>query len=116
MVQLTPLEADILGDMACDSHGVGEIVGFIRSANPYADDFVVFRLTRELLDSWIQRGWLDLAPEPRPQGGLRGIEELLPLLDQLGPRAVSLENYIRLPEIDLTNQAFHDVEWLRGAV
>jgi hypothetical protein len=49
MIPLTELEADILGDLAWDSHLVGEIIGFVRSANPLEDDFGVYRLTYSLL-------------------------------------------------------------------
>ncbi|MGH7623686.1 MAG: hypothetical protein ACREOJ_00010, partial [Gemmatimonadaceae bacterium] len=116
MIPLTELEADILGDMAWDSHLVGEIIGFVRSANPLADDFSVYRLTYSLLESWIDRGWLQLAPKPHNCEGLSTIRGLLPYFERHGVDVVSTECIVDLPEIDLTDQAFLDVEWLRGAV
>lgn len=51
MISLTPLESDILGDMARDSHNVREIIAFVRSANPLRTDDEVFRATLEPDDS-----------------------------------------------------------------
>ena len=113
---LSPLEADILGDMAWDAHGIGELAGFIRAASPEASDVEVFGQTRALLANWIERGWLDIGPADRERVGLRDITELLPFLDRLGPSILSVQSSDPLPEVDLTEQAFQDVEWLRGAV
>jgi hypothetical protein len=114
-MQLSPLEEDILGELAWDSHGVGELAGFVRASQPELDDPGVFRLTRALLATWIERGWLALASDPRPGGGLSSIEDLLPYLDRHGPRALAVDGDVELPEVDLTLQAFRDVAWLRGA-
>ena len=113
---LTPLEADILGDMAWDAHGVGELAGFIRAANPQAADTEVFSQTRALLATWIERGWLALGRADRERAGLSDVSELLPFLDRHGPSILSVESSEPLPEVSLTEQAFRDVEWLRGAV
>jgi hypothetical protein len=115
-MQLSPLEEDILGEMARDSHGVGELAGFVRAAQPELDDAGVFRLTRALLATWIERGWLALGSDPRPRAGISSIDDLLPLLDRHGPRALALDGNVELPEVDLTLQAYRDVAWLRGAV
>ena len=116
MVPLTPLEADILGDMAWDSHYVAEIVGFVRAADSFADDFSVYRQTVALLESWTERGWLQLADKPTRPPRFRTMQQLLAEFTHEGVRAVSDESTIGLIEIDLTDQAFRDVEWLRGAV
>jgi hypothetical protein len=116
MVPLTPLETDILGDMAWDSHFVGEIVGFVRSTDAYADDFSVYRQTVALLEAWTERGWLQLADKPTLPPHVRTMEQLLAEFSHEGVRAVSDESVIAHIEIDLTDQAFRDVEWLRGAV
>jgi hypothetical protein len=116
MIALTPLEQDILGDMAGDSHGVGELVGFIRSSNPYFTNFDIFADLRALLERWIARGWLRLCHSPERRSGLSSIQDLLPFLDRVGPDAMDVESKVTLPEINLTDQAFIDVEWLRGAV
>jgi hypothetical protein len=114
--QLTPLEQDIIGDIAQDSHGVGELAGYYRAAHPGAPDADVFAFVRSLLATWISRGWLQLGPGTRERAGLENVAELLPFLDYHGPSAVSLDSTVRLPEIDLTDQAHKDVEWLRDAI
>jgi hypothetical protein len=116
MIALTELEADILGEMAWDSHLVGEIIGFVRAANPLEDDFGVYRLTYGVLESWIARGWLRLAAKPHDCEQLSTIEDLLPYFANHGVDVVSTDCIVPLPTIDLTDQAFVDVEWLRGAV
>jgi hypothetical protein len=115
-MNLTELEVDILGDMAQDSHGVGELVGFIRSRDPTAPNPIIFHRLRALLASWMERGWLQLAGPPRPTAGLQSIDGLLPWLDAQGPAVVGLDSDVELPEVDLTDRAFGDVHWLRGAV
>jgi hypothetical protein len=112
-MQLTELETDILGDMAEDSHGVGELVGFIRSRDPGASNAAIFRQLRTLLASWIARGWLQLASPNRPRAGLLSIDQLLPWLDGHGPEVVGLDSQVVLPEVDLTDRALADVPWLR---
>ena len=116
MIELSPLEQDILGDMASDSHGVGELVGFIRSANPYFTNFDIFGELRALLQRWIGRGWLQLCDSSQRRAGLGTIHDLLPFLDRVGPDAMHVDSDVPLPEIGLTDQAFIDIEWLRGAV
>ncbi len=115
-MHLSSLEEDILGDMAQDSHGVGELVGFIRSRDPSAPNDAVFQQLHLLLSSWVGRGWLQLGPPGRPTAGLGSIAELLPWLDRHGPPVVGLDSSVQMPEVDLTSQAFDDVPWLRGAV
>lgn len=116
MVELTPLEADILGDMAGDSHLVGEIVGFVRAADKFADDYGIYHQAFALLESWTSRGSLQLADKASRPVGLRTMEQLIAQFGLEGIRAVSEESDVWLVEIDLTDQAFRDVEWLRGAV
>ena len=48
-MELTELEQDILGDMAGDSHGVGELVGLIRSRDPEATNEAIYTRLRALL-------------------------------------------------------------------
>jgi hypothetical protein len=115
-MELTELEQDILGDMREDSHGVGELVGFIRSRDPAAPDAIIFTRLRALLATWIARGWLQLGPGHRPRAGLASITDLLPWLDGHGPSVVGLDSEVVLPEVDLTRRAYADVPWLGDAV
>jgi hypothetical protein len=116
MLQLTALEVDILGDMAWDSHFVGEIVGFVRTAEPLLDDVGVYRQTLELLESWTARGWLRVAREPMRPADPNTMEQLIDRVMREGTVVVSKDSMVAHVRIDLTDQAFLDVEWLRGAV
>jgi len=116
MVPLTQMESDILGDLAWDDHYLGEVVAMVRGAHPLGDDYGVYRELVALLESWIARGWLTLAPRRTRPGLLSSIEQLVPYLEQYGPDAVTEESDVVLPEVTLTEQAFRDVEWLRGVV
>jgi hypothetical protein len=112
--ELTALEQDILGDMAWDSHGIGELAGFYRAANPTATDADVFDFVRDLISSWIDRGWVTIGPENRERVGLESIDDVVGFLHEYGPDLFSLDSDRRLPEVNLTEQAFHDVPWLRA--
>ena len=102
--------------MAWDSYHLGEVISFIRGADPLLDDFTLYRTTLALLNSWIARGWLSLAIRPTLPPVLSSIDQLAPYLEECGVQVVSEENQVRLPEVELTEQAFRDVEWLRGVV
>jgi hypothetical protein len=116
MVSLTPMESEVLGEMAWDSYSLGEVVYFVRDANPPLDEFGLYRAVITLLESWIPRGWLMLAKRPFRPHFLSSIEQVLPYLAEYGPEAIAEESTIPLPEVELTDQAFRDVEWLRGLV
>jgi hypothetical protein len=115
-MELTKLECDILEQMAWDAHNVDEIIGFIRASSSYLGDFEIYRLTHDLLATWIDRGWLTLGKPGPDKPRLASVNEVLTFLEQHGPEAVSLDSEVPLPDITLTDQAFLDVEWLRGAV
>jgi len=116
MVPLTPLESEVLGLMSWDSYHLGEIVSVVRGADPLHDDFGVYRTLVALLESWIARGWLTLASRPTFPTVLPSVEQVVPYLEQYGVQAIAEESDIALPELELTEQAFRDVEWLRGVV
>ena len=116
MVPLTPVESEVLGEMAWDSYRLDEVICFLRDASPPLDQFALYREVTTLLQAWIARGWLMLAKRPTRPHFLASVEQILPYLDQLGPDVVGEENSAELPEVELTDQAFRDVEWLRGLV
>ena len=116
MIPLTPLESEVLGLMSWDSYHLGEIVSVVRGADALQDEFSVFRTLIALLESWIARGWLMLAARPTFPAVVRSIEQVVPYLEQHGVQAIAEESDLALPELELTEQAFRDVEWLRGVV
>ena len=64
-----------------------------------------------LIDSWIDRGWLQLAREPLYPSTIRSLSELRMVLEDHGTRC--LQYFDNAPSIDLTEQAFHDIPWLQ---
>lgn len=116
MVPLTPLESEVLGEMAWDSYRLDEVICFVRDASPLLDQFGLYREITALLETWIARGWLMLAKRPTRPHFLSSIEQVLSYLERLGPDVVGEENLAEFPEVELTDQAFRDVEWLRGLV
>lgn len=116
MVPLTRLESEVLGEMAWDSYRLDEVICFIRDASEPGDQFGLYREVTTLFAAWITRGWLMLAKRPSRPHFLSSIEQILPHLERIGPDVVGDENSAELPEVELTDQAFLDVEWLRGFV
>jgi hypothetical protein len=116
MVPLTPLESEVLGLMSWDSYHLGEIVSVVRGFDRLQDEYSVYRTLTALLESWIARGWLMLAARPTFSPFLTSVEQVVPYLEAYGLRAIAEESDVALPELELTEQAFRDVEWLRGVV
>ena len=111
-MKLEAIEQDILGDMAEDTHLLGEIFGSFRGANPAWTDEQVLVAGRGLIVSWLERGWLALSTMPTEQGPLKSVDELLPLIDRLGTEATwGVKNLW----LGLTPKAYADVEWLGPA-
>jgi hypothetical protein len=102
--------------MAWDSYHLGEVVSFVRDADPSQDEFGVYRTLIALLESWNARGWLMLAARPTGPVIVTSVEQVVPYLEQYGVWAIAAESDVTLPELELTDQAFRDVEWLRGVV
>jgi hypothetical protein len=111
---LTPLEADLLGDMAQDYHAAWEIFAFVRHYHG-GDPATVRRVGRDLLATWDARGWLAVVDEPPDWPGVvaTSIAELLELIDRaesLGVEFAGAGTWLRL-----TGEAHRDVEWLGPA-
>ena len=112
-MQLTELESDLLGDLVGDDHSLHEIFGFVRLHQPNAEDSEVLRIGRELVATWVSRGWLALAGNGAMWGATRSIADLVPLVDSLGVDATRY--FVGSPWIQLSPKAYADVEWLSGA-
>ncbi len=113
-MHLTPLETDLLGDMAEDDHGLWEVFEFVRLHHPNAADGEVFKIGRDLLATWIDRGWLRLAGEVPKWGLAQAMTDVLPIVDKHGIEAT--RHFDGAPWLDLAPRAYADVKWLRRAV
>ena len=112
-MHLTQLESDLLGDLAGDDHSLHEIFGFVRLHYPNADDSEVLRIGRNVVQTWVNRGWLALAGDGAMWGAARSTADLVPLMDSLGVDATHY--FVGSPWLKLARQAYADVEWLSGA-
>jgi hypothetical protein len=112
-MQLSPLEADFLGDLAQDDHALYEVFHFVRHHYPDATDAEVLRRGRELVATWLQRGWLAVragdAAEPAAATGA-----LLTLIDEHG--VAGTYHFDGAPRLVPTPAAYRDVERLGPAV
>lgn len=112
-MQLSELEADLLGDLAGDDHSLHEVFAFVRHHQPTAKDEEVLRIGRDLVATWVARGWLVLAGDGAMWGAARGTPDLVPLIDRLGTDATRF--FVGSPWLRLGPQAYADVDWLRPA-
>ena len=114
-VDLSRLESDLLGDLAQDDHALYEVFAFVRlHQKPERADLAhVLPLGRRLLQSWIDRGWLALAPNPEGPCRIATLSELVPLVDHLGADATAY--FPGAPWLRLTEQAGQDVPWVASA-
>jgi hypothetical protein len=113
-MDLTSLENDLLGDLRGDDHSLYEVFGFVRHHHPGSDDREVFCIGRELVATWIGRGWLALAGSGAQWAGLRSVDELVPSLDRLDVEATRY--FVGSPWVTLAPKALSDVDWLRPVV
>jgi hypothetical protein len=112
-MNLTPLEADLLGDLAQDDHALYEIFHFVRHHYPTAGDDEVLRRGRELVGAWVERGWLAVLPEGAAEP-VEATEELLAAIDEQGVAGTYYCD--AAPRLMLTPTAYRDVDWIRPAV
>jgi hypothetical protein len=108
VIKLSKLEEDFVGDLAQDNHGVWEAFEFARFHYPGAVKSEVWTIGRDLLNSWISRGWLEVRSgvgDPLPTSALTR------LLDEGPGRAMQpLRDSLWLVP---ASRAFEDITWLR---
>ena len=110
-MDLSSLESDLISDLAQDSHGLWEIFEFVKLHNKGSSEQAALANGRELLASWLSRGWISLSEKSELRAGLARTEELLPLIDRLGADVLTASGI--LPWVDLSEKAFRDVAWLQ---
>ncbi len=113
-MDLTALERDLLGDVAQDAHGLWEVFAFVRLHHRGLSEPELLQVGRDLLATWIARGWLALGAVEEGSPAIERIEELVPLVDRLGPRA--MDTFEGVPWLELGAKAYQDVPWLSDAV
>ncbi len=111
-MQIEPWESRILEDFSQDDHSLWEVFGLIRGERPDASDSEVFKAGRQLLETWIGRGWLQLAGDGDMWGAAGTINDVLPLVDRIGMDATRY--FVGSPWLRLTPRAEADLQRLRG--
>jgi hypothetical protein len=108
-MQLSPVETSMLVDMAQDTHQLYEVYAFVRHEHPELSEIEVVNAGRELLQSWVKRGWLR-AFQSRTSSALMSGDELLAAVDSLGPHATDPTRGVIV--LELAERAAVDVDWL----
>ncbi len=110
-MELTQLETDLLGDLNQDDHSSWEVFEFVRLHHSAASDNEVFTIGRQLIASWMDRGWLTISESSQRNSQTVTMGDLLNQIDQMG-RAATYAHEGAL-SIDLTDKAYQDVPWLK---
>ncbi|TAL26874.1 MAG: hypothetical protein EPN97_18765 [Alphaproteobacteria bacterium] len=108
-MNLSKLEEDFIGDLSQDSHELWELYEFVRHHHANAPENEVLIRGRELLASWVGRGWLK-ASKSRCDASVLAGDQLLAEVDKLGQAAADPETGTIL--LDLTDRAAIDVKGL----
>ena len=108
-LELTPVEQDLLGELARDDHGVAEVRSFVQLHRPELDDMGLRAHTCDLLLSWSDRGWLEIAPSPLGPAGLPTVAALRSALLLPEPRD---DDRLERTWVRLAPAAYADVSWL----
>ena len=112
-MELTRLEADLLGDLARDDHALFEVFHFVRLHHPDAGDEEVLRRGRDLVAAWLRRGWLAVLPE----SGSTPVAATDGLLASIDARGIAgTYGYDGAPRLVPGPAAYRDIEWLAPAV
>jgi hypothetical protein len=99
-MSLSILEADFLGDLSVDTHGVWEIFESARLHYPGRDDAEVFKIGEEYLSRWIERGWIAVADRPLYPTQVKSMFEVRAFVQEHG---VASTTYIGgAPSLDIT--------------
>jgi hypothetical protein len=112
-MKLTPLEEDLLGDLAQDDHALYEVFHFVRHHYPEANDQEVLQRGRELIVAWLQRGWLALLHESSAEPAI-ATDALLSVIDAQGVGGTYY--FDGAPRLVPGPAAYRDVEWMRPSL
>jgi hypothetical protein len=112
-MELAKLEEDFLGDLSQDVHGVWEVFEFVRLHTPGLTDEKVFEQGVTLINRWFKSGWIAVSDSPVQPSTIRTEVELKAQLSQVGSQATRY--FKNAPSIEITDQAYNDITWLRGA-
>ena len=99
------LEADFLGDLSSDTHGVWEIFESVRLHYPGAADAEVFKIGEEYFSSWSERGWIEVAAKPLYPSQVKNLAEVASFFHQHG--VASTRYCDGAPSLDITDAGRH---------
>jgi hypothetical protein len=106
-MKLSPLETDLLGDLALDNHGLWEVFEFVRLHNSSAPSDAVMQIGLALLDAWVLRGWLAFRTE---SGTPLDAAAVMASVHQ-APN-IAMQPSAGAPWLGLSQSAFETVTWL----
>jgi hypothetical protein len=99
------LEADFLGDLSTDTHGVWEMFAFVRLHYPGADDSKVREIGEAYLSRWIEKDWVAVADKPLYPTQVKSMAEVTAFVRRHGPFA---SGYVEgAPSLDITEAGKH---------
>ena len=109
-MEWSPLEKDLLSDMAEDSYGIWEVFSYVRYHYPNASEFEVGRIGANVLAQWHAAGWLLGLSADDATLSPAAFEALMrnPLAYQHGPGADA-------PRLFLTDRGIAEVRRLESA-
>jgi hypothetical protein len=102
------LEADFVGDMADDTHGLREVFEFVRLHYPELADEKVLERGRAYMTRWIDAEWIRISDAPIHPSTITSLTQAMEFLQQHGSAATRyLENS---PSLDFTDEALRVYE------
>jgi hypothetical protein len=94
------LEADFLGDLSADTHGIWEIFAFVRLHYPGLDDSKLCVIGEAYLTRWIEEDWIAVADKPLYPTQVKSLAEISAFVRKHAPFA---SGYIEgAPSLDIT--------------
>ncbi|HRE84535.1 MAG TPA: hypothetical protein PLN52_26065 [Opitutaceae bacterium] len=94
------LEADFLGDLAIDTHGVWEVFESVRLHYPGCDDSEVRKIGEKYLARWIEKEWIAVADKPLYPTKVVSLTEVMEFLKK---HSVVSTSYLEgAPSLDIT--------------
>ncbi len=88
--ELSNVEFDFLGDLCGDDHDLWEIFQFVRLHEPELSERAVAMRGRDILISWLERGWIQITDS---DAALMSTARLIGLLEERADSAADYFDY-----------------------